>query len=338
MNKKNSSSELSHFPVMLDEVVKICSPNKGGVFLDCTFGGGGYSKKLLNYSKTKVIAMDRDKSIINISRELKKKYPNRFFFHHKKFSEINTIINNHTVDAVVFDLGLSSIQLNNLKRGFSFKSKESLDMSMGLSNISATQVVNNLSEKNLNSIIKILGEEKESSRIARNIVKFRDVQKITKVNQLVEIIEKSKKKNHYKKISPSTKTFQALRIFVNKEISELVKGVINASKVLKPGGKILVVSFHSIEDKIIKYFFSNFSSSRSNPSRYVPELKKDNEIYLFEDYKNKIFKPKNNEILRNPPSRSAKLRYAIRNKNKFFYPLELINKFKKYTDLESLYV
>tara|TARA_Y200000002_G_scaffold373757_1_gene373403 strand:- start:183 stop:1196 length:1014 start_codon:yes stop_codon:yes gene_type:complete len=333
MINPTSSSELTHFPVMLDQVIKICSPDKGGVYIDCTFGGGGYSKKLLKFSKTKVIALDRDEFIINISKELEKKYPDRFFFHKKKFSEVNTVVEKQAVDAVVFDLGLSSIQLNNLERGFSFNSKEKLDMSMGLSTTSAEEVVNNFSEQKLKSIIKILGEEKDASRIARNIIKTRLEKKITKVDQLVAIIEKSKKKNYANKINPSTKTFQALRIFVNKEITELIEGVINATKILKPGGKILIVSFHSIEDKIIKYFFSNFSSNRSKPSRYFPE-NKDIDVSLFDKYKNKIFKPSNIEIIKNPPSRSAKLRYATRSKNKFIYPHELVNKFKKYLDLE----
>ena len=337
MNKITSSLEVSHFPVMLDEVIKICSPKEGGNFIDCTFGGGGYSKKILTFPKTKVIAFDRDSFVYRNAKELKKKYPNRFFFYQTKFSEVDRIVQNERIDVVLFDLGLSSIQLNNLERGFSFKSKNKLDMSMGLSDTSASYVINNFSEKNLKSIIKILGEEKEASKIVKNIVKTRAEKKITKVDQLVEIIEKSKKKNYQNKINPSTKTFQALRIFVNKEITELIEGVINATKILKPGGKILIVSFHSIEDKIVKYFFSNFSSSRSKPSRYFPE-NKDFNISLFDKYKNKIFKPSNIEIINNPPSRSAKLRYATRSKNKFIYPNELVNKFKKYLDLEESHV
>ena len=329
-----SSSEHYHFPVMLEEIIKICSPVKGGVYIDCTFGGGGYSKKLLQFSKTKVIALDRDKFILSISKDLEKKYPKRFIFHQKKFSELNTVVNKQLADAILFDLGLSSIQLKNLKRGFSFKSKEKLDMSMGLSKISAEDVVNNFSEQKLKSIIKVLGEEKDASRIARNIIKNRTINKITRVDQLVKIIEKSKKKNYANKLNPSTKTFQALRIFVNKEISELITGIINATKVLKPGGKLLIVSFHSIEDKIVKYFFNNFSQNRSKPSRYFPD-NKNIDILLFDKYKNNIIKPSNLEIIKNPPSRSAKLRYAIRNKNNFIFPEELITKFKKYLDLES---
>jgi len=337
MNPPTLLPESSHFPVMLDEVINICSPDKGGIYIDCTFGGGGYSKKLLNFSKTKVIALDRDEFILNISKKLQKKYPNRFIFHKLKFSEVHTIVGKRLVDTVIFDLGLSSIQLNNLERGFSFNSKASLDMSMGLSTISAEEVVNNFSEQGLKSIIKILGEEKEASRIAKNIIKTRLVKKITKVDQLVEIIKKSKKRDYKNKINPSTKTFQALRIFVNKEITELITGIINATKILKPGGKILIVSFHSIEDKIVKFFFSNFSSSQPNPSRYFPEEKTSN-TFLFNKYKNKILRPSNLEIINNPPSRSAKLRYAVRSKNKFIYPTGLIHKFKKYLDLESLYV
>ena len=338
MINQTSSLELSHFPVMLGEVIKICSPVKGGVYVDCTFGGGRYSKKLLEFSQTKVIGLDRDKFILSIAKELEKNYPDRFYFHQKKFSEINSIaVKNKEVDAVIFDLGLSSFQLKNLKRGFSFKSKETLDMSMGLTNLSAEEVINKYSEKKLKLIIKILGEEKEASRIVKNIIKARSIKKITKVYQLVDIIEKSKKKNYSNKINPSTKTFQALRIFVNKEITELITGIVNATKILKPGGKIVVVSFHSIEDKVVKYFFSNFSSSRSKPSRYFPEDQNKN-TSLFEGYKNKIFKPSIEEINKNAPSRSAKLRYAIRNKNKFIFPEELSIKFKNYLDLENDHV
>ncbi len=333
MTNSNLLLESNHFPVMLDEVINICSPEEGGLYIDCTFGGGGYSKELLNFSKTQVIAFDRDKFILEIADELKGKYPERFSFFQKKFSEIDTVIKKKSVDGVIFDLGLSSIQLNNLKRGFSFKSKDKLDMSMGLTSTSAEEVVNNCSEQKIKLILKILGEEKDASKISKNIVKARAIKKITKVNQLVEIIEKSKKKNYTSKINPSTKTFQALRIFVNREITQLIEGIISATKVLKPGGKILIVSFHSIEDKIVKFFFNNYSSSRPRPSRYIPEKK--NNVFLLDEYKNIVFKPSTSEINQNPPSRSAKLRYAIRNKSEFFFPEEFLVKFKKYLDVEK---
>ena len=336
MNNYTSSLELSHFPVMLNEVIKISSPLEGGTYIDCTFGGGGYSKQLLKFSKTIVKGLDRDNKVKEFGKKLEKKFPQRFKFYQTKFSQLETVAANH-VDAIIFDLGLSSIQLNDLERGFSFKSSENLDMSMGLNSISAQDVINNLSELDLKLIIKIFGEEKEAARIAKNIVKFRNEKKIIEVKDLVEIIKKSKKKNYTSKINPCTKTFQALRIFVNKEITELINGIISASKILKPGGKILVVSFHSIEDKIVKYFFSNFSTNKSKPSRYLPE-EDESETALFDKYKNKVLTPTKEEIDQNKRSRSAKLRYAIRSKNKFYYPQELTEKFKKYLDLEAISV
>ena len=331
-----SSLEFSHFPVMLSEVIKILSPIKGGLFVDCTFGGGGYSNALLKFPNVKVIALDRDEKVLSIASKLEKKFHSRFQFYQIKFSQIDKILNKH-VDGIIFDLGISSIQLNDMQRGFSFKSKDKLDMTMGLSNISAQDAVNNLSENELKLIIKILGEEKEAAKIAKNIVKVRSEKKITQVDELVKIIEKSKKKNFSSKINPSTKTFQALRIFVNKEISELIKGITNATKYLKPGGKILVVSFHSIEDKIIKYFFRNFSKNKSKPSRYFPE-DETNELTLFENYSNNIIKPTKIEIKKNNPSRSAKLRFATRSKNHFFDPIELTKKYKNYLEIEAMNV
>ena len=336
MNNQTSSLETSHFPVMLSEVLKISSPVLGKKFIDCTFGGGGYSKEILKVSKTDVKALDRDKTTLIAAEKLEKKYPDRFKFYQKKFSQMGNISKDN-VDVIIFDLGLSSIQLDDLERGFSFKSNKKLNMTMGLNEISALEAINNLSEIDLRSVIKILGDEKEASKIAKNIVKHRNIKKITNPSHLVEIIEKSKKKKYLNKINPCTKTFQALRIFVNKEITELINGVINATEKLKPGGKILVISFHSIEDRIVKYFFTNFSKNKSRPSRYLPENKV-NEIVLFEEYKNNVLRPSKSEINQNSRSRSAKLRFATRSKNKFEYPSNLIIKFKKYLNLEAINV
>ena len=336
MNNQTSSLEFSHFPVMLNEVLKISSPSTRKKFIDCTFGGGGYSKEILKFSKTNVLAIDRDRKVLAEAKKLEKKYPKRFKFYQLKFSQLDTIsINN--ADVVIFDLGLSSIQLDNFERGFSFKSNKKLNMTMGLNEISALDAINNLSEPDLKRVIKILGDEKEASKIAKNIIKYRNIKKIKNTNELVKIIEKSKKKKYPSQINPCTKTFQALRIFVNKEITELINGIINATKKLKPGGKILIISFHSIEDRIVKYFFTNFSKNKSRPSRYLPESKVV-DTSLFEQYKNRILRPTNEEINQNNRSRSAKLRFAIRSKNNFEYPIDLINKFKNYLDLESINV
>ena len=336
MNNQTSSLEFSHFPVMLNEVLKISSPSTKEKFIDCTFGGGGYSKEILKFEKTSVLAIDRDKSVLAEAKKVEKKYPKRFKFHQLKFSQLETILINK-VDVVIFDLGLSSIQLDDFDRGFSFKSNRKLNMTMGLNEISALDAINNLSEKDLKLVIKILGDEKEASKIAKNIVNNRKIRKIKNTNELAKIIEKSKKKNYSNKINPCTKTFQALRIFVNKEITELINGIINATRKLKPGGKILVISFHSIEDRIVKYFFTHFSKNKSRPSRYIPESKVV-DTALFEEYKNKILRPSNEEINQNNRSRSAKLRFAIRSKNNFEYPFDLIKKFENYLDLESINV
>ena len=336
MNTHSLTPESSHVPVMLSEVIKLCAPLKGGNYLDCTFGGGGYTKEILNFPKTSVTALDRDKFVINIANNIKKKFPKRFNFFHEKFSNLNKLNLDKKFDVIIFDLGLSSFQLQDFSRGFSFKSKDKLDMSMGLTSLSAEDIINNFKENDLKMILKILGEENEASKIVKNIIKKRSVKKILNVKELVQIIEHSKKKDYKKKINVSTKTFQALRMFVNKETTELLEGIINATKLLKPGGKLIVVTFHSIEDKIIKYFFKNYSSSRSKPSRYLPE-NNENDLNLFENYRNKIITASDFEIKNNSPSRSAKLRYATRSRKTFYTPNNLKIKFKKYIDLEKKY-
>ena len=335
MNNQTSSLEFSHFPVMLNEVFEISKPSLKKNFIDCTFGGGGYSKEILKFPQTIVQAIDRDKKALSIAEKFEKKFPRRFKFYQIKFSQLDTVIKD-SADVVIFDLGLSSIQLDDLDRGFSFKSNKNLNMMMGLNEISALEAINNLSEINLKSIIKILGDERDASKIAKNIVKFRNQKKITNTADLVKIIEKSKK-IFSKKINPCTKTFQAIRIFVNKEVTELINGIIKATKKLKPGGKILVISFHSLEDRIVKYFFTNFSKNKSRSSRYFPENKKKDNL-LFDEYKNKVFRPSKQEIDQNIRSRSAKLRFAIRSNSKFDHPNDLIKKFKKYLDLEAINV
>ena len=199
MKALNSSLELSHYPVMLKEVVNICSPKLGGNFVDCTFGGGGYSEELLKFKNTNIIAIDRDQLVANKAKEIKNKFKERFSFFIQKFSNIDKILENKKVDAIIFDLGISSIQLLNMSRGFSFKSKDNLDMSMGLSSLSAKEILNNYDENYLKLILKVLGEEKEASTIVKNIIKARKLKEITKVSELVAILKKVKKKITKKK-------------------------------------------------------------------------------------------------------------------------------------------
>ena len=250
------SEKKKHYPVLLNEIISIITPQYGGTFIDCTFGQGGYTKKILEFPNTKVIGIDRDIDSKNISKNIEKEYKNRFLFENKKFSEINNLnLNKEKVKAIVFDLGYSYKQIKDSQKGLSFDSSGELNMRMGLNEFSAKEVINKLGQKELEKIFKFFGEEKEAKRIANKIVKERTKKKID-TQELVKIVDSSKRKKNYKTHS-ATKVFQALRIFVNKEISELIYGLINATKVLEKNGIIAVVSFHSLEDKIVKYFFKS---------------------------------------------------------------------------------
>jgi 16S rRNA (cytosine1402-N4)-methyltransferase len=337
MNISVKLLEKKHFPVMLNEVIQICDPSKKNqLVIDCTFGGGGYSKELLKFPNIKVLALDRDKSAIERAKVLETKQVNQFLFYNEKFSNLDKIINTETkADVIIFDLGLSTFQLQDHSRGFSFKATNKIDMQMGLSDISAEQVINTLDENSLKLVLKVLGEEREANRIVKNIIKARQFKKIETVSELVKIIELSKKKNYNKKINVCTKTFQALRIFVNKETSELIEGLIKATQFVKHGGKIIIISFHSIEDKIVKYYFTNYSSNKSNPSRYMP-IQSNKKNSFFERYKNNFLTPSAKELIKNPASRSAKLRYAVRTEQEFNHPKEFKEKFKRYINVENI--
>ena len=320
-----------HYPVLLNEIISIISPQYGGTFIDCTFGQGGYSSKILEFPDTKVIAIDRDKDSLKKSTDIKLKFEGRFFFKNLKFSQLNNLkLKNENVKAIIFDLGYSYSQIKDNKKGLSFDSKGELNMKMGLNDFSASDVINKLDEKELEQIFKFFGEERESKKIAREIVLKRKVKKIN-TEELVKIIEKTKKIKNFK-IHSATKVFQALRIFVNKEISELIYGLINATKTLKKDGVIVVVSFHSLEDKIIKYFFKSLSEAKSI-SRYVPKTPtKKNLLNLISK---KPILPSSAEVKQNPPSRSAKLRYAVKKYEFYNFETDILNKFKYLIDIEN---
>ncbi len=206
-------------------------------------------------------------------------------------------------------------------------------MEMGTNKYSAYDVVNKLDQKKLANIIKILGEEKDGKIIAKKIANYRSQKPIQTSEELASIINAAKKKKNYKK-NPSTKTFQAIRIFVNEELTELISGLIVAAKLLKEGGILAVVSFHSLEDKIVKNFFKLYSDLNKNPSRYIPLQKNNSNLFKFFTKKAQV--PKNKEVQENTRSRSAKLRYAIRNNNSFFFPEDFRKKFENYFKLGEI--
>ena len=331
MNATIKLENEKHFPVLLEKLISIISPLYGGSFIDCTFGQGGYSKKILENKSNQIFAIDRDIESYQVAKKFKLKFKNRFYFENKKFSEIHNLkLKKNNLKGIIFDLGYSTSQIKNPKKGLSFLSQGELNMKMGFNDFSANEVVNILDYEDLAKIFTAFGEEKKSKAISKKIVELRKNKKIN-TQDLVKIIDNIKK-NQFTKIHKSTKVFQALRIFVNKEISELIYGLINSYKILPLGGMIVVVTFHSLEDKIVKYFFKNYSENK-NSSRYLPNQLK-NKI-LFKLSQKKPILPDINEIKKNPPSRSAKLRYAIKIKEDFDFS-DFKKKFEYFLNLENL--
>ena len=325
-------NNVKHYPVLLKEIISVITPQHGGTFIDCTFGQGGYTNEILKYQNTKVIGLDRDINSEFIGKKIQEKFPNRFSFKNSTFSKLNNLKSkNENIKGIVFDLGYSFTQIKDPEKGLSFKSQGDLNMRMGLNDFSANEVVNNLEDKELEKILKYFGDEKDAKFISRNIVKERQSKKID-TQELVRIIEKSKRKKNYK-VHSATKTFQALRIFVNKEISELINGLINSVKILKKDGVLAVVTFHSLEDRIVKYFFKNLSENKS-VSRYEPKVAQ-REI-LFAMPSKKPIVPSEKEVKENPPSRSAKLRYLIKQEDSYEIETDILEKFSYLLEIENL--
>ncbi len=321
-----------HYPVLLKEIISIISPQYGGTFIDCTFGQGGYTREILKNKDNKVIGIDRDTESLKIAKKIEKEFPDRFIFKNLNFSKLGNLkLKNENIRGVLFDLGYSFTQIKDPKKGLSFNSSGSLDMRMGINEFSAKETVNKLDGKSLVKILKSFGDERDAKLIVKNILKERLLKEID-TPHLVRIIEKSKKANN-KKTHSATKVFQALRIFVNKEISELIYGMIHAVKVLKKDGILVVVTFHSLEDKIVKYFFRSLSEHKS-VSRYQPEEIHD-EI-LFKLHQKKPITPSNLELKENYPSRSAKLRCLIKRENFYDFKTDILEKFGDLIEIENL--
>ena len=326
------SDVTKHYPVLLSELISIISPQHGGTFIDCTFGQGGYSKKILSFRETEVIALDRDIVSKKKADEISKKFQDRFIFKNKKFSQLEDLkLKNKNIKGVIFDLGYSLNQIKDPKKGLSFNSIGELNMRMGINEFSAKDTINRLDFLDLEKIFKFFGDEKEAKKIASQIIRERVKNEID-TQGLVKLIEKVKrKKNH--KIHCATKVFQALRIFVNKEISELINGLIAAARILKKDGVLAVVTFHSIEDKIVKHFFKSLSENKSI-SRYEPKLEQPDPSFIMLEKKPK--KPSLNELKENFASRSAKLRYIIKKNNIYKFETDIFKKFGHLIEIENI--
>ena len=306
----------SHAPVMLLEVLQTLSPREGGVYVDATFGGGGYSRAILESCACRVIAIDRDVDAVHRAQPFKEKYRERFDIAHAPFSGLEAVLtslNSPFVDGIVFDLGVSSYQIDDPDRGFSFRFDGPLSMAMGCNAMDAQHVINTYSEKEISDIL-FRGEEPFARRIARAIVKKRTEKSIDTTQELASIVSSCKPQGKDAQ-HPATLTFQALRIFVNDELTELKNALESCKNRLNPGGRLVVVTFHSLEDRIAKDFMRHESGGSPLPSRHVP-LTSDHFLASRFPFFSLPFKkpmlPSEGELKENPRSRSAKLRCAVR--------------------------
>ena len=305
----------SHKPVLINSLIKHM-PKVSGVWVDCTFGAGGYSKALLEAGAERIIGIDRDPNVASHAVQLKALYGPKIELCQAKFSSLKEVLDQfkfNKIAGIVFDIGLSSMQIDTPDRGFSFQQDGPLDMRMSQKGVTAADIVNNASEEELANIIYYYGEDRYARVIARAIINERAKKEIVRTEHLSCIIKSAVKQPNFKgnkNLNVSTRTFQALRIAVNDELEELNLGLRAAEKILDEGSVLAVVSFHSLEDRIVKQFIKLRSKRSSGQSRYLPEKKITSPT--FRELCNKVLKPTSAEITSNPRAKSAKLRIAVK--------------------------
>ncbi|HWY62499.1 MAG TPA: 16S rRNA (cytosine(1402)-N(4))-methyltransferase RsmH [Rhizomicrobium sp.] len=298
-----------HLPVMLAEVIAALKPQDGGHYIDGTFGGGGYARAILEAADCRVLGIDRDPEAIARGQALVRQFNGRLTLVEGEYSRMDSLAG--PSDGVVLDLGVSSFQFDTPARGFSFAKDGPLDMRMSLSGPSAADFVNSADHSTLASVIARLGEEKNARRIASAIIAAREVRPVTGTAALAKLVSDAQGPAALRHaIHPATRTFQALRIHVNDELGELERGLDAALAILKPAGRLAVVSFHSLEDRIVKQFFVANSGSSPRASRHLPPAARGNAPLRIITTRPQTPGPA--EIAANPRSRSAKLRVAER--------------------------
>ncbi len=311
-------SESLHIPVMRDEMLAAVAPRASEVIVDGTFGAGGYSRALLMAEPSaRVIAFDRDPHVRLLADALARDFPGHFLFMAARFSamvEVLAAAGIQAVDAIVLDIGVSSMQFDEDVRGFSFQREAPLDMRMSAEGMTAADVVNGYGAAELIRILREYGEERDAKRIASAIIAARTTAPITTTRQLADIIRGAVRGAGKMKIHPATKSFQALRIEVNQELAELQAALEAAERLLKPNGRLVVISFHSLEDRIIKQFMQSRSQTRAVTSRHSPAALHVSAATAnaFVLTPSKAITPTQQEVTRNPRARSAKLRCATR--------------------------
>jgi 16S rRNA (cytosine1402-N4)-methyltransferase len=323
---------IRHIPVMLDEVLAYLEPEHGCTILDGTFGAGGYTNAILDRGAD-VIALDRDPSAIDAGQAMVDRYSGRLSLHHTNFGVLDRFAPEGGLDGIVLDIGVSSMQIDEPERGFSFQRNGPLDMRMASAGVSAADVVNQAKVNDLIRIFSFLGEERQASRIARAIDKRRLEKKFETTRDLAGLIEIVTPRKMTDKIHPATRVFQALRIFVNNELGELVSALFAAERALKPGGRLVVVTFHSLEDRIVKRFFAD-RSGKASGSRHLPEMAQTPEIFKLMSKQAVLASEAESEL--NPRARSAKLRAGIRTAARARKPDPAIFDLPQLADIERL--
>jgi 16S rRNA (cytosine1402-N4)-methyltransferase len=300
----------SHIPVLLNEMLAALAPRDGGIYLDGTFGGGGYAEALLKSARCTVWALDRDPAAIARGANLAACHPGHLHLLHGNFANLLALLTAHgvtTLDGVVLDLGVSSFQLDAPERGFSFRTDGPLDMRMDPAGPTAADLVNTLPERELAEILFTFGEERASRRIARAIVASRGRAPIATTTQLAGIIRAALPPDH-SGTDPATRSFQALRIRVNDELGAIAPALVDAVRLLRPGGRLVVVAFHSLEDRIVKRFMVDMAGRTAAPSRHDPGGLRTRERPLFRLLTRRAVRPGSAELERNVRARSARLR------------------------------
>jgi 16S rRNA (cytosine1402-N4)-methyltransferase len=306
-------SDAPHTPVLLDEVVEALQPAPGGVIVDGTFGAGGYTRALLS-TGAQVIALDRDPATFRFAEPLAREYGDSFRWMNVRFSQMEAALaeaGRDWVDGVALDLGVSSMQVDEADRGFSFMRDGPLDMRMGADGPTAADIVNGEAEAELARIFYVYGEERRSRRVAYVLARRRDEQPFTRTADLAATVERALGGRRGAPTHPATKVFQALRIAVNEELAELEAGLSAAERTLREGGRLAVVTFHSLEDRIVKSFFAERAGKRAAVSRHMPEAPKGPDA-SFTLLFNAARAPSDAEVAANPRARSAKLRAGVR--------------------------
>jgi 16S rRNA (cytosine1402-N4)-methyltransferase len=302
---------------MIAEVLEVLAPRTGAIYVDGTFGAGGYARALMDAADCRVFGIDRDPGARARASALAGRYRNRLFFLPGRFGEMDRLLGERgvrQVDGVTLDLGVSSMQIDEAARGFSFRHDGPLDMRMSGEGPSAADVVNGASEADLADIIHMLGEERRARRIARAIVEMRAGAPITRTLQLADIVRRCQPapRPGTDTIDPATRTFQALRMHVNDELGELARGLVAAEALLAPGGRLAVVSFHSLEDRAVKTFLRARSGRTPRGSRHLPDPAGEAPAPSFTLLSRRAVRPSAREVAANPRARSARLRAAER--------------------------